>query len=54
MPASKKDEGSRPNGKLSIPLPFEEAIRAALEVRPPPKPPRKKQPKKGATRAKPE
>ncbi len=29
------------NGKLAIPLPFEEAIRAALEVKPPEKPPRK-------------
>jgi len=40
--------GSPPkNGKLAIPLPFEEAIRAALEVKPPPKPPRKKrEPKK--------
>ncbi len=28
--------------RLSIPLPFEEAIRAALGVKPPPKPPRKK------------
>jgi len=37
------------NSKLSIPLPFEEAIRAALEVKPPPKPPRKKrEPKKPA------
>jgi len=42
------------NGKLAIPLPFEDAIRAALEVKPPQKPPKKKQPKKGATRAKPE
>lgn len=30
------------NGKLTIPLPFEDAIRTALEVKPPPKPPRKK------------
>lgn len=36
--------GSPPkrNGKLAIPLPFEEAVRAALEVKPPPKRPKKK------------
>lgn len=35
------------NGKLAIPLPFEDAIRAVLDVKPPPKPPRKKpKPKK--------
>jgi hypothetical protein len=28
-------------GNLSVPLPFEEAVRAALEVKPPEKPPRK-------------
>lgn len=28
-------------GKLTIPLPFDEAVRAALEVKPPPKKPRR-------------
>ena len=36
--------------KLSIPLPFEEAVRAALEVKPPPKPPRKKREAKKSAR----
>lgn len=36
-------------GKLAIPLPFEDAIRAALEVKPPPKPPKKKRAKKADT-----
>jgi hypothetical protein len=30
------------NARLALPLPFEEAVRAALSVKPPPKPPRKK------------
>jgi hypothetical protein len=38
-------EGGKPNGqrngKLSIPLPFEDAVRAGLETKAPPKPPRK-------------
>lgn len=41
--------GSEPptrRGKLSIPLPFEEAIRAALEVKPEPKPKKKPRRKK--------
>jgi hypothetical protein len=33
---------SKRNGALRIPLPFEQAIRAALEVKPSPKPPKKK------------
>jgi hypothetical protein len=33
--ATKPSEPSRRNGKLSIPLPFEEAVKAALEVEPP-------------------
>jgi len=45
-------EPSRPrNGKLAIPLPFEDAIRAALEVKPPLKLAKKKpQRKKGTAR----
>ncbi len=35
------DPGKARNGNLAIPLPFEQAIRAALEVKPPEKPPRK-------------
>ena len=37
------------NGKLRIPLPFEEALKAATEAKPPKEPkkaPRKKQPQK--------
>ena len=34
-------------GKLAIPLPFEDAIRAVLEVKPRPKPPKKKPQPKG-------
>lgn len=39
--ASEPPRQSR-HGKLAIPLPFEDAIRAALEVKPPPKPPKQK------------
>jgi hypothetical protein len=35
-------------GNLNVPLPFEEAVRAALEVKPPEKPPRKPRSKKPA------
>jgi hypothetical protein len=35
MAASEKD-GPRRNGKLHIPLPFEDAVRAGLETKPPP------------------
>jgi hypothetical protein len=35
--------GGKRNGKLSIPLPFNEAVKAALEVKPPEKKPRKPQ-----------
>ena len=38
------------NGRLSIPLPFEDAIKAALEVKPPPKQPKKRS---GPKKAKP-
>jgi hypothetical protein len=45
--AERSDEPHTRNGNLSIPLPFEDAIKAALEVPPKPKPPRKKrEPKK--------
>ncbi len=40
--AESRTEPPTRNGKLAIPLPFEDAIRAALEVKPPPKPPKKK------------
>jgi hypothetical protein len=36
------------NGKLSIPLPFDEAVKAALKVEPSEKPPRKPRAKKSA------
>jgi hypothetical protein len=39
------------NGKLSIPLPFDEAIRAALKVKPPRKASRNRQPKPRPKRA---
>jgi hypothetical protein len=43
-------EGSakRRNGKLRIPLPFDDAVKAALETKPPEKPPRKPRQKKPA------
>jgi hypothetical protein len=40
----------RRNGRLSIPLPFDEAVKAALEVKPSPKKPRKPRAKKPAKR----
>lgn len=46
MAASKPDEPYRRNGKLAIPLPFEEAVRAALEVKPGERAPKKPRPKK--------
>jgi hypothetical protein len=33
-------------GKLAIPLPFDEAVKASLETKAPPKPPRKRPAKK--------
>jgi hypothetical protein len=36
------------NGKLSIPLPFDEAVKAALKAKPPEKPKRKPRSKKSA------
>ncbi len=52
MASRSASEPPQRNGKLAIPLPFEDAIRAALEVKPPPKPPRKKpERKKGTTRS---
>jgi len=41
---------SKGHKRLSIPLPFEDAIRAALGVKPPPKPPRKKREAKKSAR----
>jgi hypothetical protein len=43
---AQSDQPTRRNGKLAIPLPFDEAVRAALEVKPPPKQPRKPRAKK--------
>jgi hypothetical protein len=36
-----RSEPARRNGKLRIPLPFEDALKAATEVKPPEKAPRK-------------
>ena len=47
MPAKKSQPGQR-NGKLRIPLPFDDALKAALEAKPPEKPPRKPRQKKRA------
>ena len=41
------EDPKRRNGKLHIPLPFEEALAAAVEVKPP-EPAPKKRPKKRA------
>lgn len=43
-----KDEPSGRNGKLRIPLPFDEAMKAALEAKPLEKPERKPRSKKPA------
>ena len=44
-------EPARRNGKLSIPLPFEEALAAAVEVKPTPvEPPKKPRAKKKPAR----
>ena len=47
MGRSEKDPPRR-NGKLAIPLPFDEAMKAALEVKPPEKEPPKPRSKKSA------
>lgn len=39
-------EPARRNGKLNIPLPFEDALKAATETRPPEKPKKKRPAKK--------
>lgn len=45
------DPGPPPrNGKLSIPMPFDDALRAALKVKPPEKAPRKPRGKKRASK----
>jgi hypothetical protein len=52
MAAKSSDEDPpQRNGKLSIPLPFDEALKAALEVRPPGRPPRKPGAKKSSKRS---
>jgi hypothetical protein len=43
-------DGRTRNGSLRIPLPFDEAVKAALELTPPPKKPRKPRTKKSANR----
>ncbi|MFL5781022.1 MAG: hypothetical protein ACJ760_06910 [Thermoleophilaceae bacterium] len=43
-----KAQEPKRNGRLSIPLPFDDAVKAALEVKPPPKQPRKPRAKKAA------
>lgn len=45
MPSDQPKQPQR-NGKLSIPMPFEDAVKAALKVKPPEKPPRKPRAKK--------
>jgi hypothetical protein len=42
------------HGKLSIPLPFDDAIRAALNVKPPEKPPRKRRRKRNPEKPRPD
>lgn len=53
--ASKQDSdpstASPRNGKLSIPLPFDEAVAAALEVKPEPKSPKKPRTKKKSAKS---
>lgn len=44
------DEPARRNGKLKIPLPFDEALRAAVETKPPEQTKRKPRRKKPAKR----
>jgi hypothetical protein len=34
---SKNEKSAKRSGKLSVPLPFDDALKAALETRPPPK-----------------
>jgi hypothetical protein len=50
MAQRESSEPARRNGRLRIPLPFEEALKAATETKPPEKPerkPRSKKPAKG-------
>jgi hypothetical protein len=44
--ASDGKQPAKRNGKLHIPLPFEDALRAALEAKPPERKPRKPRQKK--------
>lgn len=44
------EPSTRRNGKLRIPLPFDDAVKAALETSPPEKKPRKPRQKKPAKR----
>jgi hypothetical protein len=48
MAEPKGNKSSPRNGRLRIPLPFDDAVKAALEVQPPPKKPRKPRRKKSA------
>jgi hypothetical protein len=38
---TRRDPKGKRQGNLSIPLPFDEAVKAALDAKPPPKKPRK-------------
>jgi hypothetical protein len=48
MPRTKQssESGQKREGKLSIPLPFDDAVKAALKAKPPEKPKRKPRAKK--------
>jgi hypothetical protein len=55
QPKKKRQEGGKlapqaRNGRLAIPLPFEDAVKAAVEAKPPKKTPRKPRRKKPAKR----
>jgi hypothetical protein len=46
---SEREIAAKPrNGRLSIPLPFEDALRAVLRVKPEPKPAKPKEPRRKA------
>jgi len=53
MPGNRRADGevhSR-NGKLRIPLPFEDALKAATETKAPPQPPKKPRQKKATKKS---
>jgi hypothetical protein len=47
---AQSEQAKKRNGKLRIPLPFDEAMKAALEVKPPERAPRKPRGKRQAKR----